>query len=626
MPFEGERTAPRIIRDPIYGYISVDERLASVVDHPLVQRLRRIGQTSLTSTVYPSANGSRFEHALGTMHLARWGWDAAWRNTLPEVRESFRLAVCNTLPALGLESSDDIQQLCGLAVAGVGLLHDIGHPPFSHVLEGFYASMADQHLGPEAADWDQRGLQYHEFVGMKLTELVLDVLPEPLKKVTWEVYTADPDGFTWAGALHAIVAGEIDVDRVDYLMRDAQKAGTEFGELDYRRLMDALELHRDADGRFRIAPGIRARSAVETLLLQRSQSYKWITFHPRVVGSNRALEQAMAALRKLASDLSETSIGDEATDLSSIFSEAMSPLNYMRPGVQETLAAAGLPLEEQEAPGQLAFTEQAQTQLADRLKLELQASVDDATVIRALQQASLCAQGLLGAATLRPEQQRSLNDFVTLGGAALYRRKNYLPVWKTVEAFSSVSERMQESLLSAVGEGFDEARRLIDDDAVREELAARETQLRQLLEQRPVVGANHLFQKLLPHARYREQLLQELNTTRASVKGAEGFWDLVLTSFRPLRTRGQLAGLYSQERFISMRESSPLVRALEDVEAHRNKLVVLFFLRHPVDFTAWDAMRTREAREDLAASFIQVFPKFVGGVLGQFEADAYRSS
>lgn len=56
------------------------------------------------------------------------------------------------------------------------------------------------------------------------------------------IYEADPDTRTWAGALHSIVASEVDVDRLDYLMRDGQRAGTEFGAIDYQRLVDAFEL------------------------------------------------------------------------------------------------------------------------------------------------------------------------------------------------------------------------------------------------------------------------------------------------------------------------------------------------------------------------------------------------
>src|SRR2546421_11689190 len=76
-----------VIRDPIYGYIPLSDELANLVDSLLFQRLRRIAQTSLTNTVYPSATGSRLEHSLGVMYLASRGWRSTSRRWVASVRD-----------------------------------------------------------------------------------------------------------------------------------------------------------------------------------------------------------------------------------------------------------------------------------------------------------------------------------------------------------------------------------------------------------------------------------------------------------------------------------------------------------------------------------------------------------
>src|SRR4051794_25647016 len=131
----------RLIRDPIYGYIRVSVRLIPFLDHPAVQRLRRVHQTSLTQMVYPASTHSRFEHSLGTMHLARRAWLAAWSNASSATQQAF-------LDAMRADRFDlpaaEARDYVGDAIACVGLLHDLGHPPMSHVLEDdFHARLRD---------------------------------------------------------------------------------------------------------------------------------------------------------------------------------------------------------------------------------------------------------------------------------------------------------------------------------------------------------------------------------------------------------------------------------------------------------------------------------------------------
>ncbi len=108
---EARLARSRVIRDPVYGYITLPNELAGVVDHPLFQRLRRVSQTSLSNAVYPGASGTRFEHALGTMHLAQRAWRSAWENAYPpDARTAFVLAVRASIPSTGRSTEISVPQ------------------------------------------------------------------------------------------------------------------------------------------------------------------------------------------------------------------------------------------------------------------------------------------------------------------------------------------------------------------------------------------------------------------------------------------------------------------------------------------------------------------------------------
>ena len=95
-------------------------------------------------------------------------------------------------------------------------------------------------------------------------------------------------GDDWTDCLHGIIDGQFDVDRLDYLMRDGLRAGTELGSIDWRRLVDSLELHQVSDG-WRIGLGAGGISAFETMLVQRAQHYRWVIHHPAAVAADAAL-------------------------------------------------------------------------------------------------------------------------------------------------------------------------------------------------------------------------------------------------------------------------------------------------------------------------------------------------
>ncbi|PSP73600.1 phosphohydrolase [Halobacteriales archaeon QH_6_68_27] len=180
------------IKDSVHDHIEVEGVAAALLDTPPVQRLRRISQLGTVTYVYPSANHTRFEHSIGVAHLA----DRA-------------------LDHLGIEGQQAER------ARAAALLHDIGHTPFSHNIE----ELVHRHTG-----------KYHDDVG--------DLLASgPVARVLSE-HGLNPDAVAGLvageGQLGQIVSGELDVDRMDYLVRDAHHTGVPYGTIDTGRLVRAL--------------------------------------------------------------------------------------------------------------------------------------------------------------------------------------------------------------------------------------------------------------------------------------------------------------------------------------------------------------------------------------------------
>ena len=326
----------RVVRDPVLGYVRIPEELDPLVGSAAVQRLRDIAQNSQAVARYPGMTGSRFEHALGTMHLAIEAWHQCWNTAgapggrdVDSMRDALRPDVISSrraLPALdprtallvGADSDDAVEDLplwgqfehvVALTVGAVGMLHDLGHPPFSHILEPFFTTHLAEVLGPDRAaefatyrECSADAVQFHEWAGLQIFDTLPDGVFDQLPRSLVRAVLADRSGTGWAGSLHSIIDGEFDVDRLDYLVRDAAKAGTEFGAIDVSRLLHSMELHRTGDG-WAIGLGARAISAFETLLVQRAQHYRWVVHHYAVVAADTALERAVTNVHELTRDL-----------------------------------------------------------------------------------------------------------------------------------------------------------------------------------------------------------------------------------------------------------------------------------------------------------------------------------
>jgi HD superfamily phosphohydrolase len=205
------------IKDSVHDHIVVEGVAADLLDTPAVQRLRRIRQLGTVGLVYPSANHTRFEHSLGVYHLAR-----------------------NALDHLGIEGKKAER------VRAAAILHDIGHTPFSHNIESIVA---------------RRTGRMHDEVG--------DLLRDGEIARVLALHDIDPtavaDLIAGDGEFGQLVSGELDVDRMDYLVRDAHHTGVPYGTIDTGRLVREL---RFIDGELVLAEG-NVQTA-ESLLVARS--------------------------------------------------------------------------------------------------------------------------------------------------------------------------------------------------------------------------------------------------------------------------------------------------------------------------------------------------------------------
>jgi hypothetical protein len=180
------------IKDSVHDHITVRGVAEALLDTPPVQRLRRVKQLGTVGLVYPSANHTRFEHSLGVYHLAE-----------------------EALGHVGIEGTQAER------VRAAALLHDVGHPPFSHNTEG----VLERHVG-----------RRHDEVG--------DLLCEGDVARVLEDHDIDPGRVAGLvrgeGQLGQLVSGELDVDRMDYLVRDAHHTGVPYGTIDTGRLVREL--------------------------------------------------------------------------------------------------------------------------------------------------------------------------------------------------------------------------------------------------------------------------------------------------------------------------------------------------------------------------------------------------
>ena len=248
MKFVGE------IADPIHNFIRFTELEKKIIDSSVFQRLRRIKQLAGAHLVYPAAQHSRFEHSLGTMHLAGLAGDHLY--------------------SIGAIDKDSIQEL---RIAS--LLHDVGHGPFSHALESVLIENVN-----------------HEQLSLLIMKK-LNVEYKGALTVAIDIFTdVYPKKF-----LHQLVSGQLDVDRMDYLTRDSFFTGVSEGVVGYDRILKMLTVH---DGELMVEE--KAIYSIEKFLVARRLMYWQVYLHKTVLVSEMMLVKIFQRVRELgqAGDLS----------------------------------------------------------------------------------------------------------------------------------------------------------------------------------------------------------------------------------------------------------------------------------------------------------------------------------
>ncbi|MGD9928668.1 MAG: HD domain-containing protein [Mangrovibacterium sp.] len=239
----------KIINDPVFGFITIQSELIfDLIEHPYFQRLRRIKQLGLSCIVFPGANHTRFEHAIGAVYLMR--------------------SAISVLQLKGVKITRDEAE----AVTAAILLHDIGHGPFSHALEH---SIVD-------------GISHEEISAMLMEDLnrEFDGKLDLAIRIFKNEY---PKKF-----LHQLVASQLDVDRLDYLRRDSFFSGVTEGVIGSDRIIKMLNVRR---GELVIeAKGIYS---IEKFLISRRLMYWQVYLHKTVLSAEYLLVNVLKRAKEL---------------------------------------------------------------------------------------------------------------------------------------------------------------------------------------------------------------------------------------------------------------------------------------------------------------------------------------
>jgi HD superfamily phosphohydrolase len=238
----------KIFNDPIYGLMHFEyEVLYRIIDHPYFQRLRRISQVAMSHYVYPGAQHSRYQHALGALHL---------------MSKALML-----LQNKGIKISEEEKKAACIAI----LLHDIGHGPFSHALEKLILPLS------------------HEEISLLLIGKMEHDLNEDFSMAKEIYQNRYPKKF-----LNQLVSSQLDMDRMDYLTRDSFFSGVAEGIIGYDRIITLLTV---AEGNLAIEE--KGMYSIENFLSARKLMYWQVYLHKAAIGAEQVLVSAVKRCKHL---------------------------------------------------------------------------------------------------------------------------------------------------------------------------------------------------------------------------------------------------------------------------------------------------------------------------------------
>lgn len=239
----------KIINDPVYGFINITDPLVfALIEHPFFQRLRRIQQMGLSNLVYPGAHHTRFHHAIGCVHLMQ--------------------KAIVTLRNKGTDISDKEAQALQIAI----LLHDIGHGPFSHALEGTF--MADKS---------------HEQISLALMQMLNKEFGGQLT-LAIEIF----ENKYHRNFFYQLISSQLDIDRLDYLNRDSFYTGVVEGSINSDRLIAMFQVHNDT-----LVVEEKGIFSIEKFLMSRRFMYWQVYLHKTGLIAEKILEKIIVRAKEL---------------------------------------------------------------------------------------------------------------------------------------------------------------------------------------------------------------------------------------------------------------------------------------------------------------------------------------
>ena len=292
-------------KDPIYGYIKIEESIVkNVIDMPEFQRLRDVIQTSYVP-LYSSALHNRFAHSLGVYHLGKIASHA--------LEQSF---VRNESLQEGQKKLKDYIQIFELAC----LLHDVGHAPFSHTGEKFYLQsdsrrelheelfslVKDRKILKEEISKNSYNAAPHELMS---AILALNVFKKEIPAQQRSFFARCITGYKYTEQMNEdkslkncfielLNSKVIDVDKLDYLMRDSYMSGFDTVRIDYFRLLDSICVDKNENGYYEMFFHKAAVSILENVVYAHDAERKWLQNHPVVLYEANLIEKSMEAIIK----------------------------------------------------------------------------------------------------------------------------------------------------------------------------------------------------------------------------------------------------------------------------------------------------------------------------------------
>lgn len=271
------------IRCPVYGFISLNDWERDIISQSAFQRLRRIRQLGWTDYVYPGAMHTRFEHSLGVMHMATLLYDGIVERS----RELLKSALGYN--DKGLEHTKALVRIAAL-------LHDVGHTPFSHAGEELFP--------PRGSGDPSRKLKHEDYSAQIVRKYFSDVIENHPLNANYGFSSEDVasllEGKAKAKAhlfWRDLIIGQMDADRMDYLLRDSLHAGVDYGRYDWRRIVNTVTATSDREGSApRIGVTEGGLHAAEGLILARYFMFTQVYFHKTRVAFDHHLQRALAEI------------------------------------------------------------------------------------------------------------------------------------------------------------------------------------------------------------------------------------------------------------------------------------------------------------------------------------------